>query len=318
MKLTRANWKFTLAPALAIALGVQAAEAQAPAEGGVPVRVTVTATAKNKASVPRLSKDDFLVYQEKERRRILSAVPQQGDENKLDLLIVIDEAIDNAVSLNYQEVSAFVRELPSPVRVGVLYALNGTVTIAQDVTSDREAALKQLRLPLGRIGAGGGIYLSLADLAKRLPPDPGRRRAIFFLSSGIDAFRGISDTSPGLNFDLETAIKRLQRNGINVYSIYVTPAAHFYRNLFLVSNGQSCLSRLAAETGGEAFFQGFQTPISMKPFLEEMADHLNNQFVVTFAAKPLAKPGYARFRVTTEVGGVELEGPSLVYVPAAQ
>ncbi|HMD30320.1 MAG TPA: hypothetical protein VKG84_00330 [Candidatus Acidoferrales bacterium] len=288
-----------------------------PAAAGSPVRITVTAMSKAKnQEPPALEKGDFLVYEDRNKtpRPITNVIAQKGEDNKLDFYIVVDNGIDTDVTLNYPELGAFVRELPTTARVGVLYANNGTFTIRQDLTSDRDAALKTLAIPNGQIGVGGGIFLSLVDLAKRLPPIPNRRYAILFLSSGIDTFRGLRSTAAGLNTDLDLAVDRLNRAGITVYSIFVSPAAHFARSFFLVTNGQSCLSRLADETGGEAYFQGFGTPISMKPFLEEMGRHLSNQYLVTFAAKPRKKPGYAGIKVRTEMSGVELDNPSEVYV----
>jgi len=318
MKPTNPSFKLVLGLSLGLvtAFAAAAAAQQTPAAEGVPVRITVTAASRQKGEQPpALTKSDFLIYQDHDRRPVLEAVRQSGADNKLDLYIVVDDSVTSDVTLDYTDVKSFVRELPASARVSVGYALNGTVTFVQEPTGDREAVLKKLRIPLGRIGAGGGIYLSLADVAKRLPESPDRRRAILFLSSGIDIYRGIDETYPGLNPDLDVAIKALNRGGISVYSIYVSPAAHFLRNLFLISNGQSCLSRLADDTGGEAYFQGFNTPISMKPFLEEMAHHLDNQYVVTFAAKPGKKSGFSNLRVATELSGVDLAGPDRVYVP---
>ena len=298
--------------------GVAVAQSTAPAADGTPVRLTVTAMAKEKnQETPALEKQDFAVYEGKDRRPVLKAVAQKGPDDRLDLYIVVDDSIDSAVTLNYPDIKNFVRELPTPARVGLLYTMNGTVQIAQDLTDDRDAALSKLRIPIGRAGVAGGIYLSLADLAKRLPEIPGRRYAILFLSSGIDTFRGIGSTSPGLNPDLQTAIDRLNRAQITVFSIYVSPAAHFGRSFYLVSNGQSCLSRLADETGGEAYFQGFGTPISMTPFLNEMQQHLANQYLVTFAAKPRNKAGFTGVKVRTETSGVELDAASKAWVPGA-
>lgn len=311
------TWGLPLA-LLALFWGGPAA-AQTPAGEGVPVRITVTAVEKEKnQEPPALAKEDFLIYQGHERRPVQSAIRQQGADNKFDLYIVVDEAIQSTVSLNYKDIANFVRELPSTARVGVLYARNGTVETSRDLTDDREAAIKALRLPLGRIEAGGGIYLSLADLAKRMPPATDRRRAILFLSSGIDLFRGVQDSYPANNPDFGEAVNRLARSGVTVFTIYVSPASHFMRNLFLTTNGQSSLSEMAQETGGEAYFEGFGTPVSMQPFLEEMARHLDHQYVVTFSAKPGEKSGYESIRVTTEVSGVEVTGPSIVYVPVVK
>lgn len=311
------------APALTLALltiaSTAAAAQQTPAAEGVLVRITVTAVSREKGQEPpALKKDDFLIYQNHQRRRVLDFVRQSGDNNKLDLYIVVDDAVRTDITLDYRDIANFIHELPSTARVAVGYALNGTVTIPQGQAENREAAVKALRIPLGRIGAGGGVYLSLADLAKHVPSSPDRRSAVLFLSSGIDLYRGVRDSEAGLNPDLQLAIDRLDRSGVNVYTIYIAPAAHFARSLFLVSNGQSCLARLADETGGEAFFEGFITPISMKPFLEDIGRHLNNQYVVTFAAGPGKKSGYERIHVSTELSGVELTGPTEVYVPVAK
>jgi VWFA-related protein len=315
MTLTRIRSTLALGLALASAsIFSSIAGAQATADLA-PSRITVTAVAKEKnTEAPPLSKEDFLVYEGKDRRPVLSATRQDGDNNKLDLYILVDDSIDNTVALNFKDIGGFVRELPTPARVGVLYLRNGTVQVLRDLTDDREAAIKSLRLPLGNGGVAGGLFLSLQDLAKRLPEIPGRRYAILLLSSGIDTFRGLGSTTPGANPDFQNAVNRLNRTGVTVYSIYVSPSAHFARSLFLVGNGQNCLSQLSDETGGEAYFQGFGTPISMKPFLDEAQKHLANQYLVAFTPKPRKKAGYSNIKVTTEQSGVELDGPGQVYV----
>jgi hypothetical protein len=298
---------------VAAALGCMAANAQAPAAEGVPVDITVTATSKGE--LPNLSTKDFLVHQGHERRAVLNAVRQQGANDNLDLVILMDDASESGVGSQFSDVGGFVRTLPPSVRVGVAYARNGMASLAQNLTSDHDAALKALRLPLGRAEGTSGLYFAVEDLAKKLPPAEGRRRAIFLVSSGIDLFRGAADTAPGLNPDLQTAIDSAQRSGITVYAIYASAGGHFLRNFYLVTNGQSCLSRLAFETGGEAYFQGFDTPVSFRPFLEDMRKHLGEQYIVTFSAKPGKKSRLEGIRVTTELSGVELIAPSAVYVP---
>ena len=314
----RLKWKLALALALGAAVALSQIAVAQGNDAGTPVRTTVTAASKDKnENLPPLEKRDFMVYEGKSQRPVLNVVQQKGPEDKLDLYIVVDDSINTSVALNYPDVKNFVHELPTPARVGLLYTYNGTIQVVQDLTDDRDAALNKLRIPRGTNGVAGGIYLSLADLAKRLPNVPGRRYAILFLSSGIDSFRGLRSTSPGINPDLDLAIDRLNRAGITVYSIYVSPATHFGQSFWLVSNGQSCLSRLAAETGGEAYFQGFATPISMKPFLDEMQRHLANQYLVTFAATPRNKGAFVGLKVRTEVSGVELNSASRAWVPGS-
>ena len=306
-----------LAVLLVLPVASSAAASQSSPAEGAPVGITVTAEMKhNKGDVPNLQKEDFMVYQGRERRPVLSAVLQGEQNSPLDFYVLIDENTSQSISLDYKSLSAFLRELPADSRVGVFYALNGSANPGLEPTTDHEAAIKALRLPLGRIGAGGGFFLSLEDLAKRMPFDPGRRRAVLLLSSGIDLYRGFTDTTPGLNPDLAVAVDHLNRNNITVYSIYVSPAGFFSPSSFLVGNGQSCLTYLGEATGGEAFFQGFETPVNMTPLLDDLGARLRNQYLVTFVAKPRKKAGLEDLHVKTEVNGVELRGPTQVYAPA--
>src|SRR6266404_180911 len=75
---------------------------------------------------------------------------------------------------------------------------------------------------------------------------------------------------------------------------------------------------LADETGGEAYFQGFETPIAFAPFLDQFADRLNHQYKLTFLASADKKPTRRHVRLETEVPNAELVTPDKVYVPAAK
>lgn len=289
--------------------------AQPAAQSSDLVRVVVTAVGKKEAPPP-IDASSVVVFQEKERRPVVAWVPLEGGAT-MNLALVIDDSLGPGFGIQLDRLADFVRGLPANVRVGLAYARNGTAPLAQDFTADHEAAAKALRLPLGGAGAFGSPYLSLLDLFKRWPPgdDPGQ---VLFLSHGIDVFRGIADSAAGVNPDLQRAIEQALRRGIVVHTLYASGAARLHRNFFLVSNGQGCLARLAAETGGEAFFQGFDTPVSFKPFLEQLAQEFGQQYLLTFRAQPGKKAGYQRLRVDAEVPGVELVAPARVYILAAQ
>ncbi len=319
MKTIRPCRRRTLALALLTLIPAVGAAAQSREAEGVPIRITVTAVAKEAGrETPSLAKEDFLVYQDRGRRRVLDAVRLSGERNKIDLYVFVDESTRSNLTLDYSEIGSFVKEMPAGSRVGVLYARNGTFSVAQELTTDRQAALKALRKPLGSAVGSGGIYLSLAELGKRLPPSADRRRVVIFLGSGIDVLRGRGESSSAINPDLDVAINHLAASEVLVYPIYVAPAPEVMSNLALVANGQSCLKKLASETGGEPFWEGFGTPVTMKPFLDDVSRDLNNQYWVTFAAKPTKKPDYAEIRVRTEVSGVRVIGPERVFVPTGR
>jgi len=284
-----------------------------PAASSDLVQVVVTATAK-KGAPPPIEQSTVVVFQEKLRRPVVDWVPLKGGP-PMNLALMIDENVGSGFGIQLDNLASFIRALPPNVRVAVVYARNGNATVAQDFTSDHAAAAKALRLPLGSPGAIDSPYLALLNLLQRWPEggDPGE---VLLVSHGIDLFRGASSSAAGVNPDLRRAIETSLRRGIVVNTLYASGSGRVQRNRFLVSNGQGCLSRLAAETGGEAFFQGYDTPVSFKPFLERLRENLGQQYLLTFRAQPAKKAGYQRLRVDAEVAGVKLTAPARVYIPA--
>lgn len=78
--------------------------------------------------------------------------------------------------------------------------------------------------------------------------------------------------------------------------------------------GQSNLAKITDQTGGEAFFQGLQTPIAYAPFLKELETVLNNQYLLTALDTPGKKPGLRRIRIRTEVPGTDISAPENLWV----
>ena len=78
--------------------------------------------------------------------------------------------------------------------------------------------------------------------------------------------------------------------------------------MFQVNYGQSNLAKMADRTGGEAFFQGLQTPISFAPFLDQLNVVLNNQYWLKFETpRSKKKNGEMRsIRIRTEQRDVDL------------
>lgn len=278
-----------------------------------PVRAVVTVLGKHFSDPPKVSRDDIRVYEGKTQLTVSEWTPAQGDRGALDFAVVIDEESDPDLGLQFNDIRDFIRQMPPSVRVGVFYASNGTVTIAEDFTADHEQAGKALRLPLGSVAAYASDYLSIIDLMKRWPAT-GARREMLVVADGNDRFRGDIPESP----DLEAGIERAQKSGFIIHTIYARGVGRPGRNFFRVNLGQSNLARLADETGGEAFFQGTETPIAYAPFLQQLSTVLKNQYLLTALAKPEKKGGLRRIRIRSEVPGVEVSAPENLYVPGPE
>jgi VWFA-related protein len=301
--------------AMAVVMPASFVRAAAPPTTTGPVQVTVTVTETDHQPLPELTRQDVMVFQNNQRRPVLGLEPISASAKGLDLAILIDGSLGSAVSLQFPDIRSFIASLQPSAAVGVAYSEYGRARFTQDFTTDHAKAEAALSIPEGRINAGGSIFQSVTDLVKHWPAD-GRAHSVLLVSNGVDINRGVSETLPMLNPDLNEAIHQAQKAGVIVYTIYAGGAAGFTHQWFLLDNGQSMLARIAEETGGEAYFEGNETPVSFSPFLKQLSNALNRQYVLTFEAMSMAKPGQARLRVTTELPHVHIAAPALVQVPA--
>jgi hypothetical protein len=228
------------------------------------------------------------------------------------LFVLIDESTGTRVTTQFDDLRRFLTSQPPTTAVAIGYIQSGTIQIVQNFTKDHAAAGKTLRIPLGAAAGGNSPYLSITDAIKRWQ-ESSARHAVLLISDGIDPLQpGISDSY------LDGAIQQAQRTGTQVYAIYASRAGHFGHTLWRINQGQSNLSRLADETGGESYFQGFDTPVAFAPFLDQFASRLGHQYKLTFLAKTGSKPSYQHVRLETEVPNAELDTANKVYVPAPQ
>jgi hypothetical protein len=297
----------------AAAVSVSSAQQENPT-ATTPVRAVVTVIGKNFSNPPAVSRDDVQVYDGKTRLTVSEWTPAQGEHGALDFAIVIDDEADTNLGLQLNDLKDFIHSLPANAKIGVFYARNGTVQVASEFNSDHDAAAKSLRMPLGTAGAYSSDYLSVMDLMKRWPAT-GARREMLLVADGVDRFRGDYPESP----DVDTTIEHAQKAGIVIHTIYARSGGRMGRNFFRVNLGQSNLSKIADQTGGESFFQGLETPLAYAPFLKQLETVLNNQFLLTALETPGNKKGQLRrIRIRTEVPGVEISAPESLWVPGPE
>ena len=304
-------WSMIFALVLGLALRAPSLSAQqAASSGGVPVRVVVTVEARHGKEIPVINREDVMVHQGRDRAQVTGWLPLQGDHAGLELFLLIDDASDMSLGSQLDDLRRFINAQPATTAISVGYMRNGTVDIVQNLTTDHASAAKALRLPLGSVGAYASPYLSVVDLIKRWPESPVRRE-ILMISNGIDPLGG----GPS-NPYLDSAIEQAQRDRVLIYTIYATGVGHLGHSFWRFNWGQNNLSRLADETGGEAYFQGFGTPIAFAPYLEDFTNKLDHQYLLTFLAKTGKKAGFQRVKLQTEVPNADLVVPDRVYVPA--
>src|ERR1700680_2266854 len=273
------------------------------ADAGVPVRMVVTAEPKHGNELPQITQQDIIVNQGHDRRPVTGWVPAAGPHAGLELAILVDDSAGVSFGSQMGEIRSFIGEQPPTTLVAVGYMQDGTVHMAQNFTQDHAAAAKSLRLPQGYIGAVASPYFSLAEFVKKWPSNPAApRREVLMITSGIDTFYGGGYPDPYV----DTAIQDAQCAGVVVYSIYTPGAGHYAHTYWRIYWGQNYLAQVSEETGGESYyFLGGEAPVSFEPYLNQMAQRLTHQFLLSFLAKPQKKAGTEPVKVSSEICAVD-------------
>jgi hypothetical protein len=288
------------------------------AVASVPVRMTVTASVPSDKRMPELSQQDIAVTRGKERLKVKEWVPAKGDRAGLDLFILIDDASNPTLGMHFDDLKTFINAQPSTTAIGVGYMRDATVQIVQNFTTDHAVAANALRLPLGFAGAYGSPYLSAIDLMKRWPASQNRRE-VLMVTDGIDrARRSMPWRGLYINPDVDSASEVAMRTSTIIHTIYAPGVDRRQRNYWEATNGQMGIAKLSDVTGGESFFLGLQQPVSFAPYLEQLQNILNNQYLLSFSAQSGKKAQLQNVSINTEVAGVELASADAMWVPAAK
>jgi hypothetical protein len=279
-----------------------------------PVFVTVTATAKHEQP-PALTKNDVEIYTGKERVQLADF--KRGDT--LYLGILIDDSLRSSIATRFDDLRQFMMAQSPSTFIAVAYTRNGSALIAQDFTTDHALAAKSLRTPIGNGSVATSPYLALQDWMKHWPAhaDQGQRSSIVLFSSGIDFVRG---GFPPEDPDIDPTIAHAQKQNINVWTIYVPDAGAGFRGERGAFGfySQSNIARVSQETGAESYYLGWGVPVDLRPYLDSINAHLNNQYLLAFIGDGGKKGKYQPMKVTSELRNVSIMSPAEVYLPATR
>jgi hypothetical protein len=283
--------------------------------GGVPVRITVTVEPKHGDQIPPITRQDIIVTQGHDRRPVTDWAQAQGNQGGLALAILIDDSSGFSLGTELNDIRAFITQQPPTTLLAIGYMQNGTVRMAQNFTQDHAAAAKAIRLTQGFLGIEASPYFSLSQLIKGWSASPSiPRREVLMITSGIDTYYGGGIPDPYV----DAAIHDAQCADIPVFSIYTPAAGHFGHSYWRINWGQNYLSELAEETGAESYYLlGPEAPVSFQPYLSKLSRQLNQQFLLTFIAKPEKKASTQRVRISSEIYTVDFLAADRVCVPAS-
>ena len=102
------------------------------------------------------------------------------------------------------------------------------------------------------------------------------------------------------------AILKAQRKSVAIYSFYTTTNLTEHSSGIVTLNAQGALNRLSEETGGKAFFQGTQAPVSFDPFFKDLNNILERQFALTYLSTHMKK-GFYKVQVLSSNPEIQIE-----------
>jgi len=287
------------------------------AQSGVQIQTVVTVTPKSGTTAPTLTQSQLQASIGGKRSPINNWLPLRGEQSGLQLVVLIDNSARSALSLQFNDLKNFIRNLPEGAQIGVAYMQNGSAVIAQNITADHNLAADALRIPSGVPGDNGSPYFCLSSLVKNWPSDNTKdRREVLMITDGVDLYygRGYDPNDPYV----QSAISDSQKAGIIVHSIFYRDAGRFDGGQWTEAGAQNYLLQVSEGTGGRAYWQGFGNPVSFVPFLDDLQRRLANQYELGLLASPKNKAGLQPLKLKVTAPGVRVDAAQMVLVPGSE
>jgi hypothetical protein len=237
--------------------------------------------------------------------------------NGTQVALLIDDGLRTSVGRQLPDLKNFITSLPVGVEIFVGYMQNGRVATSQDFTTDHAAAAANLRLPLGSAGISASPYFCLSDFIKKWPGGSSedgtlltpKARFVMMLTNGVDPYNGSTSPMNQSSPYVDNAVRDAQRAGVAVYSIYYGDAGIREGNASF--SGQSYLLQVAQGTGGQAYYQGSGSPVSLTPFLKQFTKAMAESFVATFNA-PANNNKLVDLKFSTTLPRTKVQAPQMV------
>lgn len=286
-----------------LALGLLSARAETAADRRVEVRMLVTVADHMNHQPSELEPDDLSVI-----NGGVTGIRSFEPGSDLELFVVIDDRANYDFASKLRNLREFVMAQPAAVGIGLAYVREGALNIAQDVTTDHEKVAGALRMPAGSKVANP--YCAVSELMEKWP-ERSVRREVILVSTGMD------DAAQGpvcVNADM--AIREAQRASIQIFGLYNPAEGATAMQWNRVEAGVTDLAHVCYETGGESYAEGHGAAQTLVPYLTDIAEHLNHQYLVRFRILPAEEGKLQSIFLVPGESNKELMAPESVWVPA--
>ncbi|HEX5873475.1 MAG TPA: VWA domain-containing protein [Pyrinomonadaceae bacterium] len=241
------------------------------------VRLPITVTDKKGNFVPGLSKEDFVVLEDKVPQTIETFSDDLAQTTPLYVAVLMDTSPSTAGKLKFQQESAmnFIQTVIKPRKDRVLFAtFDDEIKLRQDFT-DKLDLLDKAVYSVKQMGKQTALFDAVWQFCdEKMRSVPGRR-VLLIVTDGEDTYS---------RANLRDAIDIAQRTETTVFAI--STKAGFLATVPGVEAGQVAdkkdrdLQTLSEETGGMAFFTGDM--LSLERSFTRISKELRAQYLVTY------------------------------------
>ncbi len=289
-----------------IAASVPLLSQEVPVEGPAPTTALISAQSKHGEPLnPATLK--LQINRHVEPISSVKPIPPGGAQ----VALLIDDGLRSSFGLQLNDLKQFISQLPPGTKLLIGYMQNGTVRSEEGFQTVSPGLAEQLRIPLSAAGVDASPYFCLSDFVKRWPSQEPGARFVLMITNGIDPYNGRPSV---LNQDspyVQTAQEDAERAGVAVYSIYYP----FRGGRFGTFSGQNYLQQVAEATGGQSFYQGTITPVSLTPYLDQFRKDMSESYMVNFMtnASGEKRDTLTNIKLTSDQPGMKIYAPSAVH-----
>jgi VWFA-related protein len=241
------------------------------------VRLPITVTDKKGQFVPGLTKNDFVILEDKVPQAIETFSDDLSQTTPLYIAVLMDTSPSTAGKLKFQQESAmnFIQTVVKPRKDRVLFAtFDDQINLMQDFT-DRLDLLDKAVYSVKKMGTQTALFDAIWQFCdEKMRSVPGRR-VLLVVTDGEDTYS---------RANIRDAIDIAQRTETTIFAI--STKAGFLATVPGVEAGQvedkkdKDLQTLAEETGGVAFFTGDM--LSLERSFTRISKELRAQYLVTY------------------------------------
>jgi len=241
------------------------------------VRLPITVVDKKGQFVPGLTKNDFVILEDKVQQQIETFSDDLGESLPVYVAVLMDTSPSTAGKLKFEQESAlnFIYTVTRARKDQVLFAtFDHEINLRQDFTNKQDL-LNRAVSAVKETGTQTALYDAIWQFCDEKLRTAAGRRVMVVITDGEDTFS---------RADIRDAISIAQRTETTIFAI--STKAGFISTVPGVEAGSvkdkkdRNLSTLAEETGGVAFFTGDM--LSLERAFNKISKELRAQYLVTY------------------------------------